>query len=225
MGLGYKCLRREYIMQGVEQSLKRLQIDFHRPLPVALGRRQDSVRRDARGVLTPVAAGQGEGHRRVQLERATPGASPGGQQGARLSALRDAATAYNLYDRDSFEGELQERCVREQLGVITYFSLAAGFLTGKYRKEADFAKSDAGTGHAEVPSIPAGCASWMRSTQSPNGFHAKPAVPRRPWRGFARRAGRHRAHCQRDLLAQTERADRSDADSISTPSLAPLECG
>ncbi len=36
--------------------------------------------------------------------------------------------------------------MREQIGVITYFSLAAGFLTGKYRKEADFAKSQRGQG-------------------------------------------------------------------------------
>jgi len=53
---------------------------------------------------------------------------------------------YNLYERASFEGELQALCVREDIGVITYFSLAAGFLTGKYRSEADFAKSARGPG-------------------------------------------------------------------------------
>ncbi len=53
---------------------------------------------------------------------------------------------YNLYDRAGFEGELQRLCVRENLGVITYFSLAAGFLTGKYRSEADFGKSARGPG-------------------------------------------------------------------------------
>jgi aryl-alcohol dehydrogenase-like predicted oxidoreductase len=53
---------------------------------------------------------------------------------------------YNLYERASFEGELQALCVRENLGVITYFSLAAGFLTGKYRSEADFGKSARGPG-------------------------------------------------------------------------------
>jgi aryl-alcohol dehydrogenase-like predicted oxidoreductase len=51
---------------------------------------------------------------------------------------------YNLYERASFEGPLEALCVREQLGVITYFSLASGFLTGKYRTEADFAKSPRG---------------------------------------------------------------------------------
>ena len=53
---------------------------------------------------------------------------------------------YNLYSRDTFEGTLEALCVREQLGVITYFSLASGFLTGKYRSDADFGKSPRGSG-------------------------------------------------------------------------------
>ena len=44
---------------------------------------------------------------------------------------------YNLYERASFEGPLAELCVAEEIGVITYFSLAAGFLSGKYRSKAD----------------------------------------------------------------------------------------
>ena len=51
-----------------------------------------------------------------------------------------------MYERASFEGELQVLCIRENIGVITYFSLAAGFLTGKYRSESDFAKSARGPG-------------------------------------------------------------------------------
>jgi aryl-alcohol dehydrogenase-like predicted oxidoreductase len=46
---------------------------------------------------------------------------------------------YNLYDRDLFEGALQELTRAEGLGVMPYFGLASGFLTGKYRKEADLA--------------------------------------------------------------------------------------
>ena len=48
---------------------------------------------------------------------------------------------YNLYDRKGFEQDYEALCVREQLGVISYYSLAAGFLTGKYRSLADAAKS------------------------------------------------------------------------------------
>ena len=44
---------------------------------------------------------------------------------------------YNLYDRSEFEGELSELCIREDIGVINYYGLASGFLTGKYRDKAD----------------------------------------------------------------------------------------
>jgi aryl-alcohol dehydrogenase-like predicted oxidoreductase len=44
---------------------------------------------------------------------------------------------YSLYDRATFEGPLRDLCVREEIGVITYFSLAQGFLSGKYRSMAD----------------------------------------------------------------------------------------
>lgn len=53
---------------------------------------------------------------------------------------------YNLYDRDRFEGKLQELTVRENIGVVTYYSLASGFLSGKYRSESDLSQSQRGQG-------------------------------------------------------------------------------
>ncbi|MDE2464310.1 MAG: aldo/keto reductase [Alphaproteobacteria bacterium] len=53
---------------------------------------------------------------------------------------------YNLCDRAAFEGELAELCLREKIGVVPYYGLAAGFLTGKYRTQADVAKSPRGAG-------------------------------------------------------------------------------
>jgi aryl-alcohol dehydrogenase-like predicted oxidoreductase len=53
---------------------------------------------------------------------------------------------YNLYDRAEFERELQPLCLREQVGVINYYALAAGFLTGKYRSADDAGKSARGGG-------------------------------------------------------------------------------
>ena len=44
---------------------------------------------------------------------------------------------YNLYDRGAYEGALQELCISNDIGVVTYFSLASGFLTGKYREASD----------------------------------------------------------------------------------------
>jgi aryl-alcohol dehydrogenase-like predicted oxidoreductase len=48
---------------------------------------------------------------------------------------------YNLLDRDVYEGELQRLCVSAGLGVLTYSSLASGFLSGKYRSKSDLGKS------------------------------------------------------------------------------------
>jgi aryl-alcohol dehydrogenase-like predicted oxidoreductase len=51
---------------------------------------------------------------------------------------------YNLYDRSEFEGALQDLCVRENVAVAPYYTLASGFLTGKYRAEADLSQSARG---------------------------------------------------------------------------------
>jgi aryl-alcohol dehydrogenase-like predicted oxidoreductase len=53
---------------------------------------------------------------------------------------------YNLVERAAYEGELEPLCRSEGLGVINYFALARGFLTGKYRSSADLAKSPRGAG-------------------------------------------------------------------------------
>jgi aryl-alcohol dehydrogenase-like predicted oxidoreductase len=62
----------------------------------------------------------------------------------RLARYGTLQPEYNLYNREAFEGELQRLCIQEQLGVITYFSLASGFLAGKYRSRADLGKSQRG---------------------------------------------------------------------------------
>ncbi|XSG76399.1 aldo/keto reductase [Herpetosiphon llansteffanensis] len=53
---------------------------------------------------------------------------------------------YNLYDRDRYEGNLETVCQQAALGVIPYSTLASGFLTGKYRSEADLSQSARGSG-------------------------------------------------------------------------------
>ncbi|HEU0042935.1 aldo/keto reductase [Sphingomonas sp.] len=72
---------------------------------------------------------------------------------ARLKSANEAALAaglpryhvlqpeYNLVSRHKFEGELQDYCVTENIGVVPYYGLASGFLTGKYRDAQDFSKS------------------------------------------------------------------------------------
>ena len=72
---------------------------------------------------------------------------------ARLKSANEAARAaglprydvlqpeYNLVSRHKFEGELQDYCVEQNVGVVPYYGLASGFLTGKYRSRDDLSKS------------------------------------------------------------------------------------
>jgi aryl-alcohol dehydrogenase-like predicted oxidoreductase len=53
---------------------------------------------------------------------------------------------YNLYDREGYEKDLEPLCIENNIGVITFYSLASGFLSGKYRSEADLSKSARGGG-------------------------------------------------------------------------------
>ena len=81
---------------------------------------------------------------------------------ARLKSANDAARAaglpryhvlqpeYNLVSRHKFEGELQDYCVTENIGVVPYYGLAAGFLTGKYRSDADLSQSVRGARMGEL---------------------------------------------------------------------------
>ena len=57
---------------------------------------------------------------------------------------------YNLVSRKKFEGELQNYCVEHNIGVLPYYGLASGFLTGKYRSADDLGKSVRGRGMAEL---------------------------------------------------------------------------
>ena len=71
------------------------------------------------------------------------------QDSARINGLPAYQTLqpeYNLVDRDAYDGPLRDLAIKGGLGVITYFSLASGFLTGKYRSEADLGKSPRGGG-------------------------------------------------------------------------------
>jgi aryl-alcohol dehydrogenase-like predicted oxidoreductase len=149
MGLGRKCLRKEYILRAAEQSLRRLQVeaidlyqshwdDETSPFDETL---EAYARLIEQGKVKAIGASN------LPAERLTQALGVSEQR--RLPRYMTLQPLYNLYDRSTFEGPLAELCVREDIGVITYFSLAAGFLTGKYRSDADFEKSARGPGMAK----------------------------------------------------------------------------
>jgi aryl-alcohol dehydrogenase-like predicted oxidoreductase len=63
-----------------------------------------------------------------------------------LPAYQVLQPEYNLYDRSSFDGALRDLCVQNDIGVVTYYSLASGFLSGKYRSKEDLGQSRRGQG-------------------------------------------------------------------------------
>jgi len=146
MGPGKKGLGAKYIEAAVEASLARLQTDV---IDLYLSHWPDAE--------TPYAETLGAYARLIEKGKIRwCGAS--NLDAAQLRAALDAAKAkslpryevlqpeYNLYDRAGFDGALRELCLAEEIGVITYFSLAKGFLSGKYRSEADLGQSPRGGG-------------------------------------------------------------------------------
>jgi len=136
MGQG-KTLKEQYILKAVEDSLRRLQTDY---IDVYLSHWPDADTPHEES-LTAYAKLKQQGKIRAfgcsnydatQLQASFDAAEKAGLP--RYDVLQPE---YNLYERASFEGPLADLCVKEDIGVITYFSLAAGFLTGKYRSKAD----------------------------------------------------------------------------------------
>lgn len=144
MGDGKVGLRPAYIRQAVEASLQRLQtdhIDLYQshdddttvPLADTLGAYADLIRA---GKVRAIGASN---YSAARLQEAL-------QTSERLGLPRyeSLQPLFNLYDRAVFEDALQPLCVQQQVGVINFYALAAGFLTGKYRTAADAAKSARG---------------------------------------------------------------------------------
>lgn len=132
-----KGLKADNIAAAVEDSLKRLQTDYldvyfahidddSVPLEETLGTFSKLV--DAGKVRTIGASNYNAGRLREAL---------GISEEKGLSRYEVIQPGYNLYDRAGYESELAGVVREEGLGVVAYFALASGFLTGKYRSKAD----------------------------------------------------------------------------------------
>jgi aryl-alcohol dehydrogenase-like predicted oxidoreductase len=137
MGPGKKGLKEQYILQAVEASLKRLQTDY---IDLYLSHWPDAET-PYEETLGAFAKLKQQGKIRAigcsNLDATQLQASFDAAEKAGLPRYDVIQPEYNLYDRATFEGPLADLCVKEDIGVITYFSLAAGFLSGKYRSKAD----------------------------------------------------------------------------------------
>lgn len=146
MGPHKKGLSKSYILRAVEDSLRRLQTDYidlyqshtddpQTPLAETLEAYAQLIQE---GKVRAIGASNYNAARLAEALQLS--------QQHNLPRYESLQPNYNLYDRADYEAELEPLCLKESVGVISYFSLAKGFLTGKYRAEGDLSKSVRGGG-------------------------------------------------------------------------------
>jgi aryl-alcohol dehydrogenase-like predicted oxidoreductase len=146
MGEGQSGLSKAYIKRAVEASLRRLQtdvIDLYQshdddrstPLEETLGAFAELI--EAGKVRAIGASNYGADRLAEALAVSRANGLP------RYESLQPL---YNLVERAAYEEALEKVCVEHGLGVVNFYALASGFLTGKYRSSADLGKSARGGG-------------------------------------------------------------------------------
>lgn len=141
MGNGHKGLSAVYIEQALERSLKRLQTDYidlyqshcddaHTSMEETMGAFAEAVER---GKARVIGASNLDAKRLREAHDVCTR--------LKLPQYQSLQPNYNLYDRADYETRLEPTVKELGLGVINFYSLAAGFLTGKYRSEDDLGKS------------------------------------------------------------------------------------
>ncbi len=146
MGDGKNGLTKKYILQAAEDSLRRLQTDYIDLYQTHFDDLSTPVEATLEAYDALIKAGKVRwiGTSNMSKDRIRESVTTAKQRD--LPLYRSLQPEYNLYARKQYEVEYERLCVEESLGVIPYFSLASGFLTGKYRTEADFSKSARGGG-------------------------------------------------------------------------------
>jgi aryl-alcohol dehydrogenase-like predicted oxidoreductase len=146
MGEGKQGLSKAYITKAVEDSLKRLQTDH---IDLYQSHDDDKITsfEETLSAFTDLMK-QGK----VRAIGASNYSAARLKEALEVSKINNLARyetlqpEYNLYDREGYEKDLEPLCIENNIGVITFYSLASGFLTGKYRSEADLGKSARGGG-------------------------------------------------------------------------------
>jgi aryl-alcohol dehydrogenase-like predicted oxidoreductase len=140
MGPNKKGLSKAYLTHAVEDSLRRLQTDY---IDLYQSHEDDKTTPldetlDAFSELIKQGKVRAIGASNYQAARFSEALEVSKKNG--YASYQTLQPEYNLYDRKDYEKELQPVCRKNNIGVINYYSLASGFLTGKYRSEKDLLK-------------------------------------------------------------------------------------
>lgn len=144
MGGDHKGLSKRWIIQAVEDSLRRLQIDIidlyqsHWPDP------QTSYEETLSAYDQLLKEGKIRAIGASNLNAQQLSDSLTVAKNNNLPAYQTLQPEYNLYDHEQFDENLRNLVLKENIGVITYYSLASGFLSGKYRSKDDLNQSKRG---------------------------------------------------------------------------------
>jgi aryl-alcohol dehydrogenase-like predicted oxidoreductase len=144
MGPDKKGLSRRYIKAEADESLKRLGVetidlyqshrdDLDTPMEETLSAYGELIRE---GKVRFIGASNFTAERLKEAQETS--------RKHNLPRYECLQPHFNLYERTHFEGALEQLCLKERIGVIPFYPLASGFLTGKYRSKADFGKSQRG---------------------------------------------------------------------------------
>jgi aryl-alcohol dehydrogenase-like predicted oxidoreductase len=144
MGNGRTGLGRHHIESSVEESLKRLQTDVIDLYQAHIDDPATPLEETLRAFdhLKTTGKVRAIGASNYGADRLAEALETSERLG--LARFESLQPKYNLMDRGEFEGPLESVCRKHELGVLTFSSLASGFLTGKYRSEADLSKSPRG---------------------------------------------------------------------------------
>ena len=144
MAPGKKGLSKSHIIAACEDSLQRLQTDYIDLYQAHLDDPDTPQIETLEAFARLVAEGKVRviGASNFNAGRLSSALKLSRENG--LPAYSSLQPRYNLYDRAEFEGDLADLCLKEKIGVIPYAALAGGFLSGKYRTDADRAQSQRG---------------------------------------------------------------------------------
>ncbi|KOS07209.1 alcohol dehydrogenase [Flavobacterium akiainvivens] len=144
MGDSKKGLKKDYIIQAAEASLKRLKTDYIDLYQTHFDEESTPVQETLEAYQQLIKDGKVRyiGTSNMSPERIKESLQTSQEHG--LPLYETLQPHYNMLDRQGYESTYEQLALANNLGVIPYFSLASGFLTGKYRTKEDLGKSARG---------------------------------------------------------------------------------